>query len=379
MNKKETLEIRRQFTEANCTISRICGCYVDAEKNRVLEMKDAFLSLPEDEIHKYFDIFKKTLGGTIGKQLLNLSFPLEEEMGDGRQTMLLALRDSALKDDALLDAFYDRIIESYNFGENYLILLIHARYDVPGKASDHTEMFDASDTVYEYVLGSLCPVKLSKAGLMYNAEENLIEDCRRNWLVNRPDKGFLFPAFTDRTGDIHSMLYFSKNPEKPDPDFVKDAFGCAMPLTAKSQRDVFASLVEETLGENCDYEAALTLEENIASLAEAHDEDAEPLSLSKPEIKKLLEKSGAGSDAIENFEVSYSDFTGDDKATFDAANLVSKKTFEVSVADIKIQAPPDETDRIKNRIVDGVPCLVIPLNDSVTVNGIRVKNDISDK
>ena len=32
MNKKETLEIRKQFTNENCAITRICGCYVDAEK-----------------------------------------------------------------------------------------------------------------------------------------------------------------------------------------------------------------------------------------------------------------------------------------------------------------------------------------------------------
>lgn len=32
MNKKEVLEIRKQYTHEKCSISRICGCYVDGEK-----------------------------------------------------------------------------------------------------------------------------------------------------------------------------------------------------------------------------------------------------------------------------------------------------------------------------------------------------------
>ena len=63
MNKKEVSEIRRQYVPERCTISRICGCYVDAEKNIKTTLKEAFLSLPEDDAFKYFTIFKKTLSG----------------------------------------------------------------------------------------------------------------------------------------------------------------------------------------------------------------------------------------------------------------------------------------------------------------------------
>ena len=135
MNKKEVLEIRKQFSPENCTITRICGCYVDAEKNIKTELKEAFLSLPEEDAFKYFTIFKKTLSGTIGKNLLNMDFPLEEEAEGGKQQFLLQLRNSKLKDDMLISEFYDKVIETYDFGENYYIVLIHALYDVPGKAA----------------------------------------------------------------------------------------------------------------------------------------------------------------------------------------------------------------------------------------------------
>ena len=185
MNKKEVSEIKKQFTPANCAITRICGCYVNGEKEKKSTFKEAFLSLPEEEMFKYFDILRKTLSGSIGKNLMNMEFPLDTEMEGGTQEFLLRLRNSRLTDDVLLDAFYDRIIESYDYAEHYLILLIHAAYDVPGKSSDNAEMFDASDEVYDYILCSICPVNLSKPGLSYDTEQNNFHDRIRDWIVDR--------------------------------------------------------------------------------------------------------------------------------------------------------------------------------------------------
>ena len=198
MNKKEIAEIRKQYIPERCTITRICGCYIDAEKNIKTELKEAFLSLPEDDAFKYFTIFKKTLSGTLGRNLLNLDFPLDEEREGGAQEFLLRLRNSQLKDDMLTQEFYNKIIENFNYDENYYIILIHVAYDVPGKASDNTEMYDASDNVYNYILCSICPVHLSKPGLGYNPEKNCIENRTQDWIVDQPVKGFLFPCFHER-------------------------------------------------------------------------------------------------------------------------------------------------------------------------------------
>ena len=174
MNKKEIAEIKKQFTQERCAITRICGCYVDGEKNKKTELKEAFLSLPEEEMFKYFAIFRKALSGTVGKNLLTMEFPLASEEAGGTQDFLMQLRASSLKDENLLEEFYDKIIENYYSVENYLILLIHAVYDIPGKSSDGEEMFDASDEVYDHILCCICPVTLSKPGLSYDEESNAV-------------------------------------------------------------------------------------------------------------------------------------------------------------------------------------------------------------
>lgn len=83
MNKKEVLEIRKLLNKDRCCVERICGCYVDGHKEKKLKMKEAFLSLPEEEMFKYIDLFKRTLSGSIGKNLLNLGSHWKRSWGTG--------------------------------------------------------------------------------------------------------------------------------------------------------------------------------------------------------------------------------------------------------------------------------------------------------
>ena len=372
MNKKEILEIRKQFTPANCAITRICGCYVDHEKNKKLESKDAFLSLPEEEAFKYFDIFKKTLSGTVGKNMLNMEFPIDAEMPGGTQEFLLKLRNSKLEDDMILEEFYDKVIATYEYAENYYIILIHAMYDIPGKTSDDLEMFDASDEVYEYLLMSICPVSLSKAGLCYNAEDNRIEDRIRDWIVDMPDKGFLFPAFNDRSTDLHSMLYYTKKSSDLQPELIDQLLGAKMPMSADDQKESFQMIIEDTLGEDGDYETVRNIHETLNDLIEEHKEEPEPLALDKTEMKKVFEQSGVDAEKMENFDRNFEENAGE-KATLLASNITETKKFNIETPDVVIKVNPDRADLIETRIIDGRQCLVIPVDDHIEVNGINVR------
>lgn len=373
MNKKEVTEIRRQYTPDRCTITRICGCYIDAEKNIKTELKEAFLSLPEDDAFKYFTIFKKTLSGTLGRNLLNLDFPLEEEKEGGAQEFLLKLRDSQLKDDELIHEFYNKIIETFDYGENYYIILTHAAYDVPGKATDGTEMYDASDTVYNYILCSICPVHLSKPGLGYNEEKNCIENRIQDWIVDLPVKGFLFPCFNDRYTDIHSMLYYTKNPAELQENFLQNMFGCRqIPLAADTQKETFNTLLADTLGDDCDYDVIKTIHETLNTRLEEFKDEPVPLELGRQEVKRLLEESGVPDEKLEEFDQHYDECAGE-KTSFLASNIANTKKFQIETPDVTIQVKPEAADLIETKFIDGRQCLVIAINEHVEVNGINIR------
>lgn len=375
MIKSEISEIKKQFSHATCSITKICGCYVDGEKEIKTKLSEAFLCLPEEETFKYFEIFKKTLSGTLGKNLLNIDFPTSSEAQGGTQEFMLQLRNSELKDESLVDEFYRKIMDSYDYVGNYLILLVYAAYDIPGKSNDNLMMEDASDEVYSYILCSICPVNLSKPGLSYNPETNQFQGRLQDWVVDSPCNGFLYPAFNDRSTDIHSLLYYSKDAEDLRRDFVNYLLGCQVPLSAGIQRETFHSLISETLGEDCEYEIVRNIHEKLNEIIEEHKDIPEPLTLDKSEIKNLFTESGVKEEKLVDFDDNFEAMTGNQSSLL-ASNVASTKVFELKTPDVIIKVNPERTDLVATRMVDGRNCLVIEINDQVEVNGISVRTSL---
>ncbi len=381
MTGNEIKEIKKLFSPDNCTIDRICGCYVNNEKEKQAVSKDAFMSLSDEEQHKYFEIFKRTLTGTPGKNIMDLEFPLAEEAAGGKQAELLALRDSHLEDDDLIDRFYDRVIDSYDTVEKYYIILIHAVYDIPGVTSDLIVNEDASEGVYDYICCAICPVKLEKGTLSYDPEVNRITEKIRDWIVADPAHGFLFPAFNDRTSDIHYTLYYSKKSEELQDSFIDTVLGAERPLTAGYQADFFNTVVTETLGEEISLPDVMAINENVRIMLRDHSDDTEPYLMDKNEIRKVFERSGVADEAMEDYDWKYDeavkDISDSDEENgtpyVQASNLPGIKKIDIRTPDIVIKVNPERCDLIETRLIDGKECLVITVDDRVEINGMRVR------
>ena len=371
MIRKEINEIKGQYTLEECGILKLRGCYVNGEKEKVTRLDETFLNLPDEEKHKYFDIFRKTLSGTPGKNLIDMRFTTDSYAEDGARSFLYKLRDSELKDDDILDEFYDKVIRSYSYPGNYLILLINQVYDVPGKTSDNIEMEDASDEVYSYILCSICHVTLSKPGLGYDEGDNTFHNQIQHHMVDMPDIGFLFPAFNDRSEDGDSVLFYSKDADDFQSIFLDDVLDCEVPLPAGNQKETFQSLVTETLGEQCDYETIKNIHENLNEMIEENKNNPEPVRLDKTKVRGLREKSGVAEDRLDSFEEHFEMKAGEN-ATLLASNIAETRKFEVKMPDVVVKVNPERTDLVETKVIDGKQCLVIPIDERLEVNGISV-------
>lgn len=378
MTRKELNEIKSQYTLEECGILRLCGCYVDGERNKITQFNENFLNLPEEEKHKYFDIFKKTLSGTPGKNLVDMKFNVDAYADEGARTFLMNLRDSGLKDDRLLNEFYDRIINNYSYVGNYLILLINQVYDIPAVTTDNIEMDDASDEVYSYILCSICHVNLSKPGLGYDEEDNNFHDKKQNHMVDVPDVGFLFPAFNKRSADEDMTLFYTKDVSEFEDGLIDCLLDCAVPLPAKQQKETFTSLVNEALGEEADLEIVKNIHENLEQIIEEKKQESPaPVMLDKTEMKDLLEKSGVKEEKLENFEEHFEMAAGE-HGKLVASNVSSGKKFEVKTPDVVIKINSDKTDIVSTQVIDGRQCLVIQIDERLEVNGISVNPDTGE-
>ncbi|KHD37522.1 hypothetical protein NL50_04915 [Clostridium acetobutylicum] len=328
MNKKDILELKRRFKKDECTFTRMCGCYVDAQKNIVLKINETFLNLRDEEFFKYLEIAKKALSGTVGNNLLELNFPLDGENMDSRQLSLLSLKKSALKDDALLDSFYNLIIDSYDYAGNFLILIFHDAYDVMTKTTDNSKL-DESEEIYEYLLCAICPVSLSKAALGYLEDENRIGARNRDWIVGPPDLGFVFPAFTDRSTDIHSIMYYTKNAKDTHPELMEQALGCSSKQTATEQKEAFNTIIRKAIGsddaksDHLFMEIQETLNNIVDENSTVNGNDAEPVILTNDNIQDILIESGIPEEITEKIEKSYREEFTDTPPVVE--NLIDKK------------------------------------------------------
>ncbi len=293
MNKKDVLEIRRRFTK-NTSIDRVSGCYVDCNRNIVVKFNESFYGLSEEEFYKYLEIAKKTMSGNVGNNILELEFPSDEEETGGKQEFFMQLKKSGLKEEELLDRLYSDIIEKYAYTGNFIIIVFHDSYDVMKKTSDNLEL-DESEEVFEYILTAVCPVELSKPALGYRQDENRIGARIRDWVVGAPDLGFMFPAFDDRSADIHKVDYFIRDPKAAHPEFAEDVLGCSCRRTAYEQRETMKQIVNKAYkDEDKAEEVLLDIEESFKLKTDEAEKEGIPLTapivLSADIIDEVIEE-----------------------------------------------------------------------------------------
>lgn len=372
MDKKAVNEIRRLFDKNDCRVDRMYGCYVNENKERIAELKDSFHSLEDEELFKYCEIFKKAISGRIGRTLFNLDFPLEEEKEGGRQDFLFRLVRSGLKDEELIEELFSRVIGSYQSAGKYLILLVHGSYDVPGRTGDGIRMEDASEEVYQFIELSVCPVELLRDGLCYDAAEQAFFSRSEDWSVQKPEIGMLYPAFHERSTDIHAALWYAKNEKTRHDELAEALLGTELPRPETAEKDVFHEVIEVALAENCDYEHVKDISEAVLQIAEAGKEAEEPAVVGKADLRRIFYESGADEETIGRLDLAYEELVGAKTQPLLAENIAEGGKISVQSDHLKMQILQESASLIETRVIDGREYFLIPVSDNVTVNGIRI-------
>ena len=413
MKKKDILELKKRLKKDKCTFTKVCGCYVNGEKNIILNFNETFLNLEEDEFFKYLEIAKKTLSGTIGNNILELDFSNEENTNN-KQQFLLKLRNSKLKDELILNDFYKSIIDNYNYEGNFLILLFHDAYDVITKTSDNLKL-DESEEVYEYILCAVCPVSLSKPGLGYFEKDNKIAAIDRDWVVEAPSLGFIYPAFIDRSSDVNSVMYYTKNVKNPQTEIMNYVLGCNSKQTATEQKETITNIIHNAVGANEKESEHIFMEiqETLNNLIDEHniinDNNAESIILTKEVVQDILSENEIAEDIAAKIKESYTE-SFDDAPPL-AEHLIDTKALQINAQrkkeeklekqvqtlqdelekvrqdsslnlednndfsnyDILLQVKPEKVAEIKSQIIDGKKYIIIPVEDDeqTNVNGVN--------
>lgn len=366
--KSDIKELKNRLTKDLCTFTRVAGCYVNAQKEKITTFSKDFLGLEDEEFFKYLDIAKKSLTGTVGNNLMQLT------MSDKAiQKSMLGLKDNGLKSENMLDALYDKIIENYNSAGNFLILLFHDAYDVMTKAVDNTTLED-SDEVYTYVLCAICPVELTKPALSYQEDKNDIAPCIRDWVVKPPVNGFLYPAFDERSTDVDSFVFFRKKPKEPQTELLENVLGCVEEKkTLDEKHEILAEIaVENTNDEGMAYELQKVLVDKLWD----YDKDDK---FTEGVLEDIAREAGADSEQIANMVKEYRDkMPENDTPIADMCDGKLIKSCQKKAAE-KVQRLIDENDvvvlandalAVTRREIDGKDYFLVPAELRVEIKNV---------
>ncbi|WP_297711286.1 DUF4317 domain-containing protein [Dysosmobacter sp.] len=374
MNEKEIAELRRRFRADKSSISRVRGCYVNEKREIISQFDQSLGILGQTESEQLLATLRKTLSGTLGKNLLDIPFDTRQVVEGDQHKLLMTLRNSALRDEEAVSAFYQRVIQSLDLEGNYLILLVQDDYDVPYRSKDGERQDDASSEVFRYILCSICPVKQTKEALSYYVYENAFHSISADWVVSAPEMGFLFPSFDERSTNLYDALYYCKDTSQTHPDFVEAVFHAPAPMPAAEQMETFQALLQDTLSDECRYQVVQSVHGQLREMIEEHKANKveEPLVVDKGTVRRVLEHSGVSEEHVEAFEERYDDAFGAD-ADLSPRNLVDTKQLEITTPDVTIKVSPDRGDLVETRLIDGARYILIRAEEGVAVNGVPIQ------
>lgn len=373
MNLKEVGELRRRFRPEKNAISRIYGCYVNSSRNVISYLDESLGNMPQEEAEKYLGLLKKSLSGGLGRNLIDITFTNEQVMDSDEHRLLMALRDSELQNGEVRNEFYQKIIDSLDMdGANYLILLSHDAYDVPRRARDGAP--EDSETVFSYILCSVCPVKDGKQELGYFPGDNGFHNCTAGQVVSAPELGFLFPAFDDRAANIYNALFYTRKPEELHHEVIDALFRTEPPMTAAEQKEAFQTALCDALEGACSLDVAWTLHEQLRSRIEEHQasKESDALEVTSQELGKVLRDCGVPEEQVSVFQEKCSEHFGSG-AVMNPLNLIDRKKYEIKTGEVTITMEPECSYAVTAQVIDGKKYLLIPADEGVEVNGLPVE------
>ena len=373
MIEKEVAELRRRFRVEKSNITHVLGCYVNEKKEIISQFNQSLALMSQEESEKLLTLLRKTLSGTMGKNLLDIEFDTRQVVEDDAHKLLMTLRDSALRDSEAVEEFFRRLIQAIDMEGNYMLLLACDAYDVPYRGKDGEIDREQSSGVFQYILCSVCPVKMTKPALSYSAHENAFHNLDIDWVVSSPEAGFLFPAFDDRCTNLYNTLYYTKDIARIHPELIQAAFHTEPPMPAAAQMEIFKDILEDTLSDECSYEVVQAVNDHLRNMVEvnATNKDEPPMTIGKAEVTRVLHTNGATEEQVEAFDARYSHVFGAD-TELSPRNLVNTKQLEIRTPDVTIRVNPERSDLVETRIIDGARYILIRAEEGMEVDGIQV-------
>ncbi len=372
MNEKEIAELRRRLKIDKCAVGSVNGCFVNEKREIVSTFRLTLGMMGKDDSDALLAVMRKVFSGKVGRNLIDLPFTNEQVMDSGEHRLLMDMRKGGEAAEPALTAFFEQTAASLAMDGSYIILVATDSYDVPSFGSDG-ERAEESESVFNYCLCAVCPVKETKPALGFFANESAFRQLGIDRVLGSPEIGFMFPSFDDRCANIYDILYYTKHTDMNHPEFIEEVLRVAVPKPADEQKEIFNAMLNETLLEDCSLDIAVAVRDAVCEQMEEYKTEGgeEMPTISKKTVTDVLEQCGVSEEKVTAFAEKYDENFGA-SAEFSPHTIIDTGSISVDTPDVSIRVNADRSDLIETRIIDGKRYILIRAESSVEVNGVSV-------
>ena len=375
MTQREISEIKRRLTLERNNISKIYGCFINKNKEKISTIEASLGLINNTEAEQYLSLFKKNLSGSIGRNLIDIELATDFVTNSEEHRLLMRNLDTAFEDEEARNKLFDTILEGLTLEDsNYVVMVCLDRYDVPRKTFDALEGGEVeSESVFTYMLCCVCPVHEGKTALGYVPADKEFHSCTSPQIIGKPEMGFMFPCFDDRRANIYNALLYTKDIANTRGSFIGTLFKTEPPMSAPEQKETFSQVLAEVLEKDLSFDVVQSVHEQVREIVEEHKEQKknEPLDFTANDVAVILKGNGIAEEKVEEFKNKCTESFGN-SPVLNPVNIIDVKKFEVATPQVKIMVDPEYTYTLETKIIDGIKYILIPAEDGVTVNGVNV-------
>lgn len=247
---------------------------LDSEQGIMLVDSGRFMALPDNMIMKYLQLAADVFSTRIDDRALSLQN--KEHVG------LAGYLQECVEADTITEGAFSEICEriqaKYDYLGKLLVVAFFEAWDVPAKSSDGKKLEDG-EVVSKRILVTVAPISVTKMGMEY--KENKMIPREKQWIVGKPEMGFLWPSWEGREDKKDRFTYFTADPAKPGHKFMEQGLGTVPVKTATEYREEFEHLVIQ--GDE-DYDAATKYLQEIKDAIEQYYREAQDTPFPNPEM-----------------------------------------------------------------------------------------------
>lgn len=373
MNKKDLSEIKRQLKPENERlilkgIQEAYGKYRDEEAHLLFTRLIDPETLSTEEEDLYFEIFRKSLSGTPGKNLMEYTFDPMDPQAVELQKTLFDYRNGTLLEPEVFDRYASELIEKGNYRNSVYVTVGIFEYAAPNLNANREEL--EGNTTYRFMITAISEARLTDIGLFYSTKDNCVSRKvnEEMQIIPSPLDAFLYPSFSERAADVNHFLYHSKTAKKPNIDLIEQFFHIPFQSTAPEQADGFAQVIADVFPQGLDVKTAIQFHRNVSDFIQEGTEEDAVVKVDKARVHDLLDASGAMAQNMEHFDSAYTRILEDQELA--AVNLVEKGKVSLKSPAITVSIKDDALDQVQTRVIDGKSCLVIEITDELKISNL---------